>query len=43
VIICHGASPAKAIKNAIRVAIQSVRSHLSDDIAAEFAVGKVHA
>ncbi len=37
VIICHGSSPAKAIKNAIRVAVQSVRSHLSDDIAAEFA------
>ena len=43
VIICHGASPANAIKNAIRVAIQSVRSHLSDDIAAEFAEGKVTA
>ena len=41
VIICHGASPAKAIKNAIRVAVQAVRSHLSDDIAAEFAQGKV--
>ena len=37
VIICHGSSPAKAIRNAIRVAIQSVQSHLSDDIAAEFA------
>jgi len=37
VIICHGSSPAKAIKNAIRVAVQSVSSHLSDDIAAEFA------
>jgi glycerol-3-phosphate acyltransferase PlsX len=37
VIICHGSSPAKAIKNAIRVAVQSVNSHLSDDIAAEFA------
>src|SRR6267378_3345216 len=43
VIICHGASPAKAIKNAIRVAGQAVRSHLSDDIAAEFAEGKVPA
>src|SRR5712692_1573196 len=43
VIICHGASPAKAIKNAIRVAAQAVRSHLSDDIAAEFSVGKVPA
>jgi len=39
VIICHGSSPAKAIKNAIRVAAQAVRSHLSDDIAAEFAAG----
>src|SRR6266567_7347968 len=37
VIICHGASPGKAIKNAIRVAAQAVSSHLSDDIAAEFA------
>jgi glycerol-3-phosphate acyltransferase PlsX len=43
VIVCHGASPAKAIKNAIRVAVQAVRSHLSDDIAAEFAEGKVPA
>ncbi len=43
VIICHGASPAKAIKNAIRVAVQSVRSHLSEDIAAEFADGKIPA
>src|SRR2546427_4295487 len=43
VIICHGASPAKAIKNAIRVAVQAVQSHLSDDIAAEFAEGKVPA
>jgi glycerol-3-phosphate acyltransferase PlsX len=43
VIICHGASPAKAIKNAIRMAIQSVQSHLSDDIAAEFAQRRVPA
>ena len=44
VIICHGSSPAKAIKNAIRVAVQAVRSHLSDDIAAEFAQdGKISA
>ncbi len=43
VIICHGASPAKAIRNAIRVAGQAVRSHLSDDIAAEFSEGKVPA
>jgi len=43
VIICHGASPARAIKNAIRVAVQAVQSHLSDDIAAEFAQGGVPA
>lgn len=43
VIIGHGASPARAIRNAIRVAVQAVRSHLSDDIAAEFAQGKVPA
>jgi glycerol-3-phosphate acyltransferase PlsX len=44
VIICHGASPAKAIKNAIRVAVQAVQSHLSDDIASEFAQdGKIPA
>jgi glycerol-3-phosphate acyltransferase PlsX len=39
VIICHGSSPARAIRNAIRVAVQAVQSHLSDDIAAEFATG----
>ncbi len=38
-IICHGASPARAIKNAIRVAIQMVVSHLTQDIGAEFADG----
>lgn len=38
-IICHGSSPAKAIKNAIRVAIQAVTSHLSQDIGVEFAQG----
>jgi glycerol-3-phosphate acyltransferase PlsX len=38
-IICHGSSPARAIRNAIRVAVQSVTSHLSQDIAAEFAAG----
>lgn len=38
-IICHGSSPARAIRNAIRVAVQSVSSHLSQDIAAEFAQG----
>src|SRR5213594_2943398 len=43
VIICHGSSPATAIRNAIRVAAQAVRSHLSDDIAAEFSEGKVPA
>ncbi len=36
-IICHGSSPARAIKNAIRVAVQAVTSHLSQDIGAEFA------
>jgi glycerol-3-phosphate acyltransferase PlsX len=36
-IICHGASPAKAIKNAVRVAVQMVESHLVQDIRAEFA------
>ncbi len=43
VIICHGSSPARAIRNAIRVAVQAVKSHLSDDIAAEFAQGGVTA
>jgi glycerol-3-phosphate acyltransferase PlsX len=43
VIICHGSSPVKAIKNAIRMAVQAVRSHLNDDIAAEFAGGGVPA
>ncbi len=37
VIICHGASPARAIKNAVRVATQMVTSHLDQDIGAEFA------
>jgi glycerol-3-phosphate acyltransferase PlsX len=36
-IICHGASPANAIKNAIRVAVQSVQVDLSGHIGAEFA------
>jgi phosphate acyltransferase len=36
-IICHGASPANAIKNAIRVAVQSVEAQLSKHIGAEFA------
>ena len=38
-IICHGASPARAIKNAVRVAVQMVESHLDQDIDAEFAEG----
>ena len=36
-IICHGRSNANAIKNAVRVAVQSVRSDLSRHIAAEMA------
>jgi glycerol-3-phosphate acyltransferase PlsX len=36
-IICHGASTANAIKNAIRVAVQSVEVDLSGHIGAEFA------
>ena len=36
-IICHGSSPANAIKNAIRVAVQSVQVDLSGHIGAEFA------
>jgi glycerol-3-phosphate acyltransferase PlsX len=38
-IICHGASPARAIMNAVRVASQMVASHLNQDIDAEFAEG----
>ena len=38
-IICHGSSPAAAIKNAIGVALQAVTSHLSQDIGVEFAQG----
>jgi phosphate acyltransferase len=38
-IICHGASPARAIMNAVRVAVQMVRSRLSQDIGAAFAGG----
>ena len=40
-IICHGSSPPVAIKNAIRVALKAVESHLSQDIGAEFAQGGV--
>ncbi len=36
-IICHGSSTASAIKNAIRVAVQSVEAGLSQHIGAEFA------
>jgi phosphate acyltransferase len=36
-IICHGASSANAIKNAIRVALQAVNAGLSQHIGAEFA------
>ncbi|MGH8722320.1 MAG: hypothetical protein ACREU4_10070, partial [Burkholderiales bacterium] len=43
VIVCHGSSPARAIRNAVRVAVQAVQSHLSEDIAAEFAQGGVPA
>ena len=39
VIICHGASAARAIKNAVRVAAQMVTSHLDQDIGAELAEG----
>src|SRR5439155_1300458 len=38
-IICHGASLARAIMNAVRVAAQMVTSHLDQDIGAEFAEG----
>ncbi|HXQ28056.1 MAG TPA: phosphate acyltransferase PlsX [Gemmatimonadales bacterium] len=38
-IICHGSSPARAIMNAVRVAIQAVENHLSRDIGAQFAEG----
>jgi len=36
-IICHGSSPARAIRNAIRVARQAVDSHLSAHIREEMA------
>lgn len=41
-IICHGSSPARAIKGAVRVAVQMVRSHLDQDIGAELAGGGAH-
>ncbi len=37
-IICHGSSGPNAIKNAIRVAVQSVRADLSQHIATEMAL-----
>ncbi|HKC48342.1 MAG TPA: hypothetical protein VKB63_12140, partial [Gemmatimonadales bacterium] len=40
-IICHGSSTAKAIKNAIRVAVQAVESHLDQDIEAELSRSQV--
>ena len=40
VIICHGASPARAIVSAVRVAAQMVESHLDQDIGAELAGGR---
>ena len=36
-IICHGGSPPKAIRNAIRVAAQAVRSDMVADMASELA------
>jgi len=38
-VICHGRSPARAIKNAIHVAMRSVQSHLSQHIGVELAGG----
>jgi len=38
-IICHGSSPPRAIKNALRVAHTAVASHLSQHIGAEMALG----
>ena len=42
-IICHGSSTANAIKNAIRVAVQSVEAGLSNHIGAEFAQREIPA
>lgn len=39
-VICHGRSPARAFKNAIRVALQSVESGLSGHIGAELTRGE---
>lgn len=41
-IICHGQSPPKAIRNAIGVAAQAVRSSMVDHIAGELAGQKTH-
>ena len=38
-IVCHGRSSARAIKNAIRVAVKAVENHLPRDIAEELAFG----
>jgi len=38
-VICHGRSPARAIKNAIHVALRSVESQLSQHIGVELAGG----
>ncbi|UCD23538.1 MAG: phosphate acyltransferase PlsX [Gemmatimonadota bacterium] len=38
-VICHGRSPARAVKNAIHVALRSVESHLSQHIGVELAGG----
>ena len=40
-IICHGRSSARAIKNAISVAVRAVENHLSQDIRDELAFGTV--
>lgn len=40
-IICHGSSPVRAIKNAIKVALRAVESDLSRHIGDEFADGAV--
>jgi glycerol-3-phosphate acyltransferase PlsX len=40
-IICHGSSTPLAVKNAIRKAVESVRSGLSDHIATEMAIHEV--
>ena len=40
-IICHGRSSARAIKNAIHVAVKAAENHLSQDIQEELAHGAV--